>query len=379
MLEPENVRRSVPAFKDSIKKRILMLSQFEFAKLKNFNLQKNLRFQFVLENLLQYEVEEADMRSTVQHLMDSHQTLLLNILSSKKNLQLIMRGILEGNYVYFEFLVEAFEVVRMKPKIYESVQENMLASGLTDCVLYLLSKFRFHSIDGILLLSVQDYYFKDATRIIAFLQIICAYVQLNPHAFVLKTSVSSAGDEPRRIFAFFLSLLFQVSLPRVHKAAAQVLTNLLRNIGHANSSCFRTAFVEAFAGIAAEHGVARCEQFFDMYELFVDLQERDFFVDFLGNTRLLADAVARLNFRRAKLRSLQVIKILNYAGSISADFVSGEITHILAQKVSHLKHRDRNSLLVGNLRAFCKNMLELSPDACAGLAQIEQTLLNLSN
>lgn len=358
-----------------------MLSQFEFAKLKNFNLQKNLRFQFVLENLLQFEVEEGEMKSTVQYLMESHQTLLLNILSSKKNLQMIMRGILEGNYVYFEFLVEAFEVVRLKPKIYSQVQDNMLASGLTDCILYLLSKFKFHSVDGILLLSVQDYYFKDASRIIAFLQIICAYVQLNPQCFVLKSSVSSAGDEPRRIFIFFLSLLFQVSLPRVHKATTQVLTNLLATIGStcANSACFRSAFVEAFASFAAEHGIARSEQFFDLYEVLVDLRERDFFIDFLTSSRLLPEAVSRLNFRRAKLRSLQFLKILAYAGSICAEFVDSEILHILAQKVACLKHRDRNSLLVGSLRSFCKSMRDANPGTCTVLAQIEQILLSLSN
>lgn len=347
--------RKFPVFKDAIKKRALLLNQFSFNKTPNVNFERSLRFQFVVENLLQYVIDERVLQNYVKNLMLSHELMTTSIITDPANLRMIVKGILGGNYVYFEFMTEILEISKFKHKSYSLIQKMLISAGFLECLIYLIGKFRFCRIEGTILLSIEDAYFKLPSNIIQLLEIILVFLNIKYSPRFGKDQ--SIDNNYLHLFVTFLmSVSLQNSIPNLHYAANHALTNLVRNISELSrdhsslKAFFGSIFVEFYENLS----ILKNERIFDFFTIFVTLNEKNLFLQLVHVTSLFSFAVASIDLDKCKRKSLKIILILRFALSVDSKVISSEVWDILQAKLSKCTKKHRNNMLFTELGNFSK-------------------------
>ena len=362
MLKSEIVIKNRLTFKNSIKSKLLLLSNFELSYLKDFNLEKTMRLQYLLENFLQFEIDEASLQNYTRALMKEHELLILNIVTKKPNVELIIKEVTKGNYMYFEFLAEVIEVIRYNSRYRESIYKMMIQSGLIECIIQLISNFKFHNIDDVIVVSVENSYFKHANNVLTLVHMICILTEINSHHLTDLWNPNSDHTGIHDIFKFLISVLFQSTETRLHSLVCQTISNLVSNINNVskNPKIIKSVMVQLFLQFSSNFCILKNLQFFDFLEIFADLKENDIIIELLEYSNILIILLSELDLRKHKIKTMKFIKILDYIGSININYIGSEFLDMLIIKLIEAKVKNGTSMLFYSIfRLFQKFNLNI--------------------
>lgn len=363
IIKNERLSRLIPLFKDVLKKRLLLLNQFELSKIKDFNLTKILRLQYIIENLLQYEVDESTIQKYVNFLMNSHSVLILNIASHKKNFELIVKSLYRENYNYLEILHEIIETLKCDHKIFVQVQENLNRAGLMDFIIFIIKKIELKNHNGKLIMYHPDKNFNKVDNLICFFQITTNFLALNPICYFSKLFPVNEVAERRKILRFFFAAYFQTNVTKISPVVLQLLQVILDNKKTAVDSDKRKEFfVNIFLELAEEFQIDFNSQILKLINVLMIQVSPVLIWKVIDTLQLIPLMINHINFRHHKKETALILKILSFMYENYYVWINDQWRMQLLDKLTTFIVHKRNNMATSQITYLLQHYLNKDDD-----------------
>ena len=356
MIKNERTIRTIPLFKDSIKKRLLLLKDFELSKMNNFNLTKMFRFQYIIENLLQYKVSEATMKKYISILMQNHHIIILNIVNHTSNIELIVKNLYRENYMYLEILEEILETIKFNRSIFEQVQAKLNQAGLNKLILQVITKFEFNIDNGNITIHNQDSYYNKSENLALFLQITLDFLDNNPDCYDSILYSVNENEPNKNILNLFYMMYFQTNIFRIESITRQILKEILNC--HIKTTCSydnQELFINSFVEFVKTYDIKCNLKFLKFIEVLINKAEPLLICNAINRLQLVPIMISKISFVRNKKTTSYVLKILKFISSHDRECIDEKNVISLQESFSQYKKSDKNTIIVTRFKNWFRS------------------------
>lgn len=343
MVKNERSQRVIPVFRKSIKKRLLILNEFQYSKMDNFDLKKNMRFQYVLENFLQYEIDESIIQKLVDFLMMNHQRIIFNVTYHKTNFQLIKKNLHQDNYIYLEVLSEILETVKFNAEALNRVREYLDSLCFVDFIIYVTSKFEFVKDGDKIVFDTKDIYYKNADNMVCFLQTVLTYIkahkgcQINPNINDKDINV---------LLKFLFSIYFHNNSPKINILTLQILCAFVKtnHEGSEEGTSHHSIFVQDII-----QSIEGCQttingKLFKLIDALLLTSDALLIIKIIVDLSIMKSMIMNINFRRNKRLASRVLRIISFVLKYGSKYIDNNEKELLVEKLSHSKVFSRTNM-----------------------------------
>lgn len=347
MIKNERSQRTILPFKQLIKTRLLVLNYFQFSRIEDFDLKKNFRFQYVLENFLQYEVGEATLKKYVDFLMTKHSIMVMNIASHRSNFELLVKNLYREHYLYMEVLIEILESVKFDLHALRKVQTYLNEAGLAKFILSTYQKFEFEIVNSKLELRHKEHYFRKNDHLAAFFQTFVVFCSNNPDG--LKDIFYDSSKPQCNILNILFATSFQTNIPSIWPFAIQIQKVLLETLKASPSSLedHRPTYINTLINFFKDNRIKTNSQFLRYFDMLTSFLEPSLVLQIIDNLGLVDQLISCVNSKKHKQTSLLIAKIFSVINSRSPEYFDDNIRACLKNRIIRLGMAERNNMLLG--------------------------------
>lgn len=294
-----------------VKKRLLLLSKFQFKAIKNFNLSLCLRLQFLLQYHLISCLDEKSLQVYCQYLVKENKKLVFSIIQNEKNFDIIVKELYNRNYALMEFLIEIFYALKHNVDLFIRSQSVLNDFGFISFITSLISQIEFKNIDGNIYLDIKNQHFQQKEQFLCLLELIMFFIYKNKkcliqHVFPYCNTVTSSP-----ILDFLFTLPFQNTFKKCNTFVLRILEIVVINMNELvdDPTMYRHYFAEAFIGIIERYNLFDHDYFFLIVEMLINNKEYNTLKLILNRVDIWPYIIRNMQFRSRKTVCTTLIKI----------------------------------------------------------------------
>ena len=294
-----------------VKKRLLLLSKFQFKPIKNFNLSLCLRLQFLLQNHLIACLDEKSLQVYSQYLCKENKKLIFSIIQNEKNFEIILKELYKHNYAHLEFLIEVFYALKNNVDSFLKIQGLLNSLGFMDLISSLLSQIEFKAIDNTIFLDIKNHYFLEKQHFMSFLELIMFFIYKNKNCFLLKIFPNSSTITKSEMLRFLFTLPFQSTFPKSNIFVLRIIEIIVSNMNELvdDPVPYRKHFVTAFNEVVEQYNLYNHPYFFYILEMLINNKEFDTLKVLLNKIDIWPYLIDNMNFESKKTICSSLVKI----------------------------------------------------------------------
>ena len=328
----------------------MILKDFELTRIKDFDLTKIMRFQYILENFLQYEVDESSMQRYIAFLMRNHHILIANIVSYKSNIELILKNLYTENFTYIELLSEIFETVRSDSVLLKKVQIHLNSLMFINYIIGIFESFENIEYNEDLRLKSNNIYYNKVENICRLFQIMIDYFNKNPDN-VLKKLFSFNKKFNNKILEVFLHMYFKYNQYSSSSLILSLLSMIFRNREDNDHeyAMYKDFLLRTVVGFILNFNIKFSFKLLKLIEMLTFVLTPIEIVSIIEKLRISEKLVDNINLKRHKKLTALILKVLIFIYKAGLRFFSTNIEALLIRRVSYLDVNKKNSMLANRL------------------------------
>lgn len=301
-------------FNTYVKKRLILLSKFQFKPIKNFNLSLCLRLQFLLQYHLVACLDEKSLQVYSQYLCKENKKLLFSIIQNEKNFEVIMRELHNRNYVHLEFLIEVFYALKCNIELFIKIQSLLNNLGFMDFLCGLISQIEFRSVDQMIFLEIKNDYFSQKKNFLNLLEIIMFFIYKNKNCFILKIFPNSSTTNKSAILKFLSTLPFQSTFEKSNTFVLRILEIIVTNMNELveEPEMYRHIFAETLAEVIEQYSLQKYDNFFMIVEMLINNKENNTLKILSKRLDMWSPLIGSMQLSKGKAVSTTKVKIAGY-------------------------------------------------------------------
>ena len=298
-------------FNNFVKKRLLLLSKFQFKPIKNFNLSLCLRLQFLLQYHLVACLDEKSQQVYSQYLCKENKKLIFSILQNEGNFKVIIRELYKGNYAYLDFLIEIFYALKNNVDSFIKIQSLLNNLGLMDLLSSLISQFEFKHIDGTIFLEVKNQYFNTKKHFLSFLELIMFFIYKNKNCFILKMFPKSSSIKKSDLLQFIFTLPFQNTFEKSNVFVLRILEIVVSNMNELvdDPMPYQQCFASVFCDVVENYNLYNHRYFFLILEMLMNNKEYNTLRTVMERADIWTSILENMCFQSKKPLCTTIVKI----------------------------------------------------------------------
>lgn len=351
-------------FNSFVKKRLLLLSKFQFKPIKNFNLSLCLRLQFLLQNHLVACLDEKSLQVYSQYLCKENKKLILSIIQNKKNFDVILKELQNHNYAHLDFLIEIFYALKNNIDTFIKIQNLLNSIGFMDYFSNIISQIEFNDVDGVIFLEINSKYFSNRTNFLKLLELMMFFFYKNKNCFLEKFFPLSSTASKSSILKFLLTLPFQGTFQKSNTFVLRILEILITTISEIDdeSLLYRKYFVITFIDVVERHNLFNNEYFFLILEMLIHNNELDMVRIILEKIDVWPLLIKNMSLIKKKSISITLIKISRcLLGQLEAWPSKDQLSILIGIWVDYLK-KCRYNVISSSLSEVIQIVFNKSPN-----------------
>lgn len=298
-------------FSGFVKKRLLLLSKFQFKPIKHFNLSLCLRLQFLLQNHLISWLDEKSLQVYNQYLCKEHKKLIFSIIQNDKNLEIVLEEMNNQNYAYLEFLVEIFYALKNNVDFFIKIQALITSLGFNDFLFSIINQIEFRAIDGLIFLEIKNKHFQERSNFLRFLELVMFFIFKNKNCLTSKIFPPlDAGHKPV-LLTFLITMLFQNTFTKSNVFVLRILEIVFKNIIELsdNPQRKRKYFATLLMDVVDQYNLYNHDYFFLIFEMLINNNELDVLKIISSRADLWVSIINNMSFSSKKTICTSLVKI----------------------------------------------------------------------
>lgn len=301
-------------FNNFIKKRLLLLSKFQFKPIKNFNLSLCLRLQFLLQNHLIACLDEKSLQVYSQYLCKENKKLIFSIIQNEKNFEVIIKELYNQNYAYLEFLIEIFYGLKNNVESFIKMQALLNNLGFMDYLNGIIAQIEIKNIDGQIFLDIKMPYFKKRENFLYFLELIMFFIYKNKNCFILKIFPINRTVTKNLLLKFLFTLPFQSTFEKSNTFVLRILEIIVNNMNELidEPDAYRNEFAVVFCDVVEQYNLFNHQNFFLIFEMLIHNKEDDTVKNILNRIEVWQHLINNMRFNQQKAICTSLIKTASY-------------------------------------------------------------------
>lgn len=351
-------------FNSFVKKRLMLLSKFQFKTIKHFNLSLCLRLQFLLTYHLLVCLDEKSLQVYSQFLQKENKKLMFSIIQNEKNFEVIVRELRGGNFAYMDFLIEVFYALKLNVDVFIRTQQVLSGLGFMDFITGVISQMSFQAVGGQIVMDINNKHFQQKERFLSFLELILFFVYKNKQCFILHVFPNSSTLSKPQILNFLFTLPFQSTFKKCNVFILRLLEIMVVNINELaeEPARFREFYAGALVDVVERYHLFDHKCFFLILEMLVNNKESDILRTVAARVDVWPHIIGNMRLGSRKLLCATLVKITRFFVSQLGVWPNNANLRDLLRAWVIFLSRGRSNMLTSSVHAILADMHRR--DAC---------------